>query len=121
MSHHILYVDDDADIRSIVEFAFDDEADFSLHLCASGAEALTAIAANPPDLVLLDVMMPGMDGPSTLRQIQTLANPPPVIFITAKVQLHEVNQLLNLGACAVIAKPFDPMQLPAQVRAVLQP
>jgi CheY-like chemotaxis protein len=117
-SIHILYVDDEADIRSIVEFALEDEADVQLRLCASGAEALQAAAEHRPDLVLLDVMMPGMDGPTTLQRLRGLPgmDQVPVVFVTAKVQPQELEQFKALGAAGVIAKPFDPMQLADQVR-----
>lgn len=118
MTLNILYVDDETDIREIVAFALEDEADMSLRLCASGAEALAAVQLQRPDLVLLDVMMPGMDGPSTLRQLRALPSMAqlPAAFATAKVQPREVDEFKAMGALGVIAKPFDPMTLPAQVR-----
>ncbi len=118
MSLRIVYVDDEPDIREIVTFALEDEADMQVRMCASGSEALRSIQADPPDLVLLDVMMPGMDGPSTLRQIRALPGLSDVVaaFVTAKVQPSEVDEFKAMGAIGVIAKPFDPMLLPAQVR-----
>ena len=118
----ILYVDDEADIRSIVEFALEDEDGFQLTLCESGQDALATVGDLSPDLILLDVMMPGMDGPTTLqhlREIPTLAEIP-VVFVTAKVQPHEVEQFKALGAADVIGKPFDPMSLADQVRDIWQ-
>ena len=115
----ILYVDDEPDIRTIVEFALEDEEGFQLTLCESGQEALARAKDFAPDLILLDVMMPGMDGPTTLqrlREIPALADTP-VVFVTAKVQPHEVEHLKSLGAAGVIAKPFDPMLLAEQIRA----
>jgi len=114
----LLYVDDEDDIRSIVEMAFEDEADFELRLCASGAAALQTVPSYRPDLLLLDVMMPGMDGPSTLKRLRELPGfqDTAAVFITAKVQPNEVEQLKALGAIGVIAKPFDPMALADQVR-----
>lgn len=118
MTLNILYVDDEADIREIVAFALEDEADMCLRVCASGAEALAAVQSQCPDLVLLDVMMPSMDGPSTLRQLRALPDRAhlPAAFVTAKVQPREVDEFKAMGALGVIAKPFDPMTLPAQVR-----
>lgn len=115
---HILYIDDEADIRGIVEYALEDEAAFSLEMCASGQEAITKVAKFKPDLILLDVMMPGMDGPTTLMKLRDLPNTrtTPVIFVTAKVQPHEIAQFKSLGAIAVIAKPFDPISLAPQLR-----
>ena len=115
---NILYVDDEPDIRMIVEYALEDEPDINLAICSSGQEALDKIPGFEPDLVLLDVMMPGMDGPTTLKGLRTIpqTKSTPVIFITAKVQPHEVEQFIALGAIAVIAKPFEPTQLAAQIR-----
>lgn len=118
----IMYVDDEADIRTIVEFALEDEEDFELKICASGQEALDTIGNYRPDFVLLDVMMPGMDGPATLRRIRELPEfaSLPVVFVTAKVQPHEVAYFKSIGAAEVIAKPFDPMLLAGQVRDICQ-
>jgi len=118
----MLYVDDEPDIRMIVEFALEDEQGLTLRLCASGAEALAMVADYQPHLVLLDVMMPNMDGPTTLqqmKQIPALANTL-FAFMTAKVQVHEVAHLKSLGAVAVIAKPFDPMTLVDQIWQIIR-
>jgi two-component system, OmpR family, response regulator len=114
----IMYVDDDADIRTIVRFSLADEKDFDLKMCSSGQEALDTVGEFQPDVVLLDVMMPGMDGPTTMKRLHLLPGfeQVPVAFVTARVQPQEVNQLIALGAIEVIAKPFDPMLLPGQVR-----
>ncbi|MFO1391869.1 MAG: response regulator [Agitococcus sp.] len=117
MSVKVLYVDDETDIRTIVEFALEDEEGLTIKLCASGAEALTTVEDYQPDIILLDVMMPSMDGPTTLqhlRQKPSFAHTP-VVFVTAKVQPNEVAHFKKLGAVAVIAKPFDPMTLAQQV------
>jgi two-component system, OmpR family, response regulator len=116
----ILYVEDDADIRAIAQMALEAVGGFTVIACASGGEALAAAPDAAADLLLLDVMMPGMDGPSTLkglRQLPATANTP-VIFMTAKVQPAEVAQHKALGALDVIAKPFDPMELAAQIREI---
>lgn len=117
---HIMYVDDEPDIRAIAELALQALGGFRVTLCGGGQEALDRAVAAPPDLILLDVMMPGMDGPTTLQamyRIPTLATVP-VVFVTAKAQPTEVARLRELGAADVIAKPFDPMTLPDKVREV---
>jgi two-component system OmpR family response regulator len=116
----IMYVDDEEDIRTIVEFALEDEEDFTLKLCASGQEAIDIIGTYQPDFILLDVMMPGMDGPTTLRKLRQLPGleAVPVAFVTAKVQPKEVAEFKAMGAANVIAKPFDPMSLADQVRTI---
>lgn len=116
----LLYVDDEPDIRMIVEFSLEDEPDFELKVCASGAEALAMVEAYQPHMVLLDVMMPVMDGPATLKQMKTLPALANTVFafMTAKVQAQEVKQLIDLGAVTVIAKPFDPMTLADKIRQI---
>ncbi|PTQ91363.1 response regulator [Agitococcus lubricus] len=118
----ILYVDDEPDIRMIVEFALEDEEGLELVLCASGAEALARVADYQPHLVLLDVMMPTMDGPTTLQQMKQMPELANTLFafMTAKVQPQEVAQLKALGAVSVIAKPFDPMTLVDTVWQILK-
>ena len=116
----VMYVDDEPDIRTIVEFALEDEPGMALQICSSGAQALEAALQFLPDIVLLDVMMPGMDGPTTLQHLKVLpelANTR-FAFVTAKVQPQEVAQFKAMGATAVIAKPFDPMALADQVWAI---
>ncbi len=116
----IMYVEDDPDIQVVARMALEALGGFAVTVCSSGEEALTAAVAEAPDLFLLDVMMPGMDGPATLaalRREPSLADVP-VIFITAKVQTSEVEYYTSLGAVAVISKPFDPMTLAADVRAI---
>lgn len=116
----ILYVEDEPDIREVAEFALDDEG-FELLFCASGREALDQVLEFSPDLILLDVMMPDMDGPSTLKHLRELPGlaSTAVAFLTAKVQPNEIEGFMALGALAVIAKPFDPMALPEQIRELL--
>jgi len=109
----ILYVEDEPDIQMIARVALESVGGFELCVCSSGAEALEKAAEFGPDLLLLDVMMPGMDGPTTLselRKIPQLASTP-VMFMTAKVQPQEVEYLKSLNVADVIAKPFDPMAL----------
>ncbi|MCK5387476.1 MAG: response regulator [Gammaproteobacteria bacterium] len=114
----ILYVEDEPDIQMIARVALENVGGFELLVCSSGAEAVEKAATFGPDMFLLDVMMPGMDGPSTLaelRKIPQLANTP-VMFMTAKVQPQEVEFLKSLNVADVIAKPFDPMGLANNIR-----
>jgi two-component system OmpR family response regulator len=116
----ILYVEDEPDIRAIAQMALEAVGGFAVTACASGSEALAAAPTVAADLLLLDVMMSGMDGPSTLKALRELpatANTP-VIFMTAKVQATEIAQYLELGALDVIHKPFDPMELSAQIARI---
>lgn len=117
----VLYVEDDPDIRSIAELSLRDVGGFDVCLCESGPQALARIEDFSPDLVLLDVMMPGMDGPQTLKALQ---NRPggltvPVIFMTARLQPSEIDEYRLLGAIGVIPKPFDPMTLADNIRRLL--
>lgn len=118
---HVLCVEDDPDIRALVELALGTVGGMRVTGCASGREALGLAAELRPDLVLLDVMMPEMDGIETLRRLR--ADPRtadlPVVFVTAKVQLHEVDAYRAHGAVGVVAKPFDPMRLADEVRRYL--
>ncbi|MBL8269438.1 response regulator [Steroidobacter sp.] len=116
----ILYVDDEPDIREIVQMALGLEPTLSVSTADSGVRALQSMQAHRPDLVLLDVMMPSMDGPTTLQQMrsQPELQAIPVIFMTAKAMPQEVARFRALGAAAVIAKPFDPMLLAEHVFAV---
>ncbi|PUA17155.1 response regulator [Glaciimonas sp. PCH181] len=117
----IMYVEDDLDIQSIATMALESIGGFSVTLCSSGREALQAIENGiQPDLILLDVMMPNMDGPTTLAALRKLPQTAttPTIFMTAKAQPHEIAHFKVLGALDVIAKPFDPMLLAQQIRQV---
>jgi two-component system, OmpR family, response regulator len=116
----ILYVEDEADIRTVARMALEAVGGFEVVACASGAEALHAASSAEADLLLLDVMMPGLDGPSTLAELRKLpaTASTPVIFMTAKVQAAEVAHYRTLGALDVIAKPFDPMQVSAQIMRI---
>jgi len=118
----ILYVEDEPDIQQVARMALEMVGGYTVHVCSSGQEAVDTAAEFAPDLILLDVMMPGMDGPTTLkalREISSLALTP-VAFMTAKVQPNEIQEYIDLGAISVIPKPFDPMTLSAQVAEVWQ-
>jgi two-component system OmpR family response regulator len=114
----ILHVDDEADIREVVELSLGLDPAISVRSCACGADAIAAAAEWCPDMILCDVMMPVMDGPATLARLrespQTVNTP--VVFMTARVQTHEIEHFKSLGAVGVIAKPFDPMTLAESVR-----
>ncbi len=110
---NILYAEDEEDIRAIAQIALEDIGLFSVRYCANGREAIDALKDYTPDLILLDVMMPEMDGPTTLTELRKMnvCTGVPAIFMTAKIQTNEIDEYKTLGAIEVIAKPFDPMTL----------
>lgn len=116
----LLFVEDEPDIQVVARLALEAVGGFQVVICSSGKEALGKAPGFEPDLILLDVMMPGMDGPSTLLALRELPQTAttPVIFMTAKVQPYEVAEYKRLGALDVIAKPFDPMQLSATINSI---
>ena len=116
----VLYVDDDPDICEIVKTTLRCIAGLDVETATSGEEAIDRLFAARPDLVLMDVMMPGLDGPTTLSRIRESAviADIPVIFLTAKVLPEEIARFLELGAIGVIEKPFDPMCLCDQLFAL---
>jgi CheY-like chemotaxis protein len=116
----ILYAEDDPDIQRIARFALERVGGLDLEICSSGADALQRAEAFAPDLVLLDLMLPGMDGQELLgrlRALPTLAQTP-VVFVTAKAQGQEIQDCLDLGALDVVTKPFDPMTLADRLMAL---
>lgn len=116
----VLYVDDEPDIREIATLALELDGTLVVRTCESGEAALAAALDGPPDLVLLDVMMPGLDGPATLARFRERAElvAIPIVFITAKTLPSELQRFRALGAADVISKPFDPMRLLDQVRMI---
>lgn len=118
----ILYVDDEPDIREVAELSLCLDPDFDVRTASSGALALEIVAEWVPDVILLDVMMPGMDGPSTLARLRErdATSAVPVVFVTARAQSSEMQSFATLDAIGVIAKPFDPMTLAKQVRTLLE-
>jgi two-component system, OmpR family, response regulator len=116
----VLYVDDDADICSIVQATLRIVPGLNVQTADSGERAIDLAYELRPDLVLMDVMMPGLDGPSTLKRMRqsVLLADIPVIFLTAKVLPAEIAQFLQLGAIGVIVKPFDPLKLYAELVAL---
>lgn len=117
----VLLVDDDQNIRTLAQMGLEGLTDWKVELAASGAEAISKATAVKPDLIILDVMMPGMDGPTTLGELRKVdeLNAVPVIFMTAKAQTHEVELYQKLGARGIITKPFDPMTLPDDIQGIL--
>lgn len=116
----ILMVEDEPDIQTVAKLALEAVGGFTVRTCSSGPEALDVAPSFRPDLVLLDVMMPGLDGPGTLDALRRTPDGAalPVLFMTAKVQPQEVAHLKALGALGVIAKPFDPMTLASTIREI---
>ena len=115
----VLHVDDEPDIREVVEISLGLDPEFTVRSCPTGEDAVAAAAEWSPDLILLDVMMPGMDGPTTLAHLRKSprTNEIPVIFMTARAQPRELEHFRALGAQGAILKPFDPLTLAASVRS----
>lgn len=119
----LLYVDDEADIREVATFSLELDPGIEVRSAGGGPEAFAMLDSDAwrPDVVLLDVMMPDMDGPAVLAKLRERGDVDgaPVIFITARAQAEERARLLGFGAADVITKPFDPMTLAQDVRAIL--
>lgn len=116
----ILLVEDEKDIQEITKIALEDVGGFTVQVCDSGELALKTVLIFQPQLIIMDVMMPGMDGPQTLSALRNdqATSAIPVIFMTAKAQRSEIDYLMKIGAISVIPKPFDPMLLPDQIRLI---
>lgn len=114
----VLIIDDEDDIRAIAEISLRSVGGLATLVASSGAEGIGRARDEQPDLILLDVMMPGMDGMQTLERLRADETTAaiPVIFMTARVQKHEADTYLDLGAIGVLAKPFNPMELANEVR-----
>jgi CheY-like chemotaxis protein len=121
MAHKVLIIDDDDDIREVAALSLESVAGWEVVSANSGAQGLARAIEHQPDAILLDVMMPGMDGPATFRELRK--NPAtariPVLLLTAKVQSSDQKRFADLGVDAVLFKPFDPLTLPKQISAVL--
>ena len=117
----VLYIDDEPDIREVACMALELDPGIECRGAGSGPEAMTMLTEGgfKPDAVLLDVMMPGKDGPAVLAELRARGFRMPVVFITARAQAHELARFLKLGAEGVITKPFDPMTLALELKAVL--
>lgn len=121
MSKRVLLVDDEDDIREVAGMSLETVAGWTVLAARSGREGVKIATEEHPDAILLDVMMPDMDGPSTFLSLQKeeATKDIPVIFLTAKAQTREQRGFRELGALGVISKPFDPMTLADQVSEIL--
>lgn len=121
MSHKVLIIDDEDDIREVAALSLESVAGWDVVTANSGSQGLARAMEYQPDAILLDVMMPGMDGPSTFRELRK--NPMtakiPVLLLTAKVQSSDQRRFADLGVDAVLFKPFDPLTLSDQIASVL--
>jgi CheY-like chemotaxis protein len=118
---HVLIIDDEYDIRAVAQLTLKAVGGWDVSIAASGTEGLTKAADGQPDVILLDVMMPDMDGIETFQALQ--ANPAtqsiPVILMTAKVQAADQRRFADLGVIGIISKPFKAMKLPSQIAETL--
>ena len=116
----ICYVEDDEDIQRIVRMSLERVGKMTVEVVSDPMVAIERMAAFKPELVMLDWMMPGMDGPTLFRKMKTLAETAslPVVFITAKATSRDMEELLVLGAAGTISKPFSPKDLPDQLRTI---
>ena len=121
MSHRILIVDDEDDIREVAALSLETVAGWEVITANTGAQGLARAIEHLPDAILLDVMMPGMDGPTTFNELRK--NPVtahiPVLLLTAKVQSSDQRRFADLGVDAVLFKPFDPLTLSTEIASVL--
>ena len=117
----LLVIDDEDHIREVAAVSLEMVGGWDVLTASSGAEGIASAQAEQPDAILLDVMMPEMDGPATLRRLRTNASTAhiPVVFLTAKVQASDHRRFAELGVTGVLAKPFDPMVLPDDVAGLL--
>ena len=117
MSHRVLIIDDEEDIRQVAALSLETVAGWDVLMANSGANGIARAEEEQPDAILLDVMMPGMDGPTTFQQLQK--NPAtasiPVVLLTAKVQAADKKRFSDLGVAGVLFKPFDPLTLAQQI------
>lgn len=116
----ILYLEDDPMVSEIGKIALQEVEEFDVRHCWSGPEAVEAVSAFDPDLLLFDVMLPEMDGLQTFAEVKARTGTacPPLVFMTARAQRQEVEAYIAAGAAAVIRKPFDPMTLGAELRRI---
>ena len=118
--NRICYVEDDEDIQRIVRLSLERIGKMTVEVVSDPMVAIERITAFKPELVMLDWMMPGMDGPTLFRKMRATPETKelPVVFITAKASQRELDELRTLGAAGMISKPFSPKDLPAQLRAI---
>jgi CheY-like chemotaxis protein len=121
MYHKILIIDDEEDIREVAALSLETVAGWNVISANSGAQGLARAIEHQPDAILLDVMMPGMDGPTTVRELRK--NPVtasiPILLLTAKVQASDQRRFADLGVQAILFKPFDPLTLSQQIATAL--
>ncbi|HEV2280702.1 MAG TPA: response regulator [Acidobacteriaceae bacterium] len=121
MAYRVLIIDDEDDIREVAALSLESVAGWEVFVADSGPQGLARAIEYQPDAVLLDVMMPGMDGPTTFRELRK--NPAtakiPVLLLTAKVQSSDQRRFADLGVDGVLFKPFDPLTLHSQIAATL--
>lgn len=118
----ILLIDDEDDIREVASLTLEATAGWNVITASSGAEGIRMAESEQPEAIVMDVMMPDMDGPTTFREMQK--NPAvsdiPVVLLTAKVQSVDQRRFKDLGVAAVLFKPFDPMTLAQQIAEILK-
>jgi CheY-like chemotaxis protein len=121
-SPHVLIVEDDADVRIITKLCLTKFGNMQVSEAQSGSEAITKVALNTYDVILLDVMMPEMDGPTTLHELREMPNgaSTPIIFLTAKVLPSDIARLQALSTYEVLTKPFDPLTLGDELRRIMR-
>ena len=121
MPRRILLVDDEDDIREVARLSLEMMRGWEVSTAASGEEALRVAAASAPDAILLDVMMPEMDGPTVVQHLQAeeATAEIPVVFLTAKVQTRDHRRFEHMGVAGVLSKPFDPMVLGDELAGIL--
>ena len=122
MKHRILIIDDEDDIRAVAALTLEAIAGWQVITAASGVEGIRKAIQEQPEAILMDVMMPDMDGPTTFREMQRRREIAhiPVLLLTAKVQGVDQRRFADLGVAGVLFKPFDPMTLAQQISAALQ-
>ena len=118
--NRVCYVEDDEDIQRIVRMSLERIGKMTVEVVGDPTKAIDAMKIFKPDLVMLDWMMPAMDGPTLFRQMKTRPETSslPVVFITAKAAQRDLDELTSLGAAGTISKPFSPKDLPDQLRSI---
>jgi CheY-like chemotaxis protein len=121
-TRRILIVDDEDDIREVAQVSLELVGQYEVLTASSGSEGVRSARHEQPDAILLDVMMPDMDGPATLAELRAdpLTRDIPVVFLTAKTQSSERTRLSQLGAAGILTKPFDPLKLAGEVASTLR-
>ncbi len=117
----VLIIDDEDDIREVAALSLEATVNWNISTAHSGAHGIDSACKNPPEAILMDVMMPGMDGPTTFQELQKDPRTAgiPVILLTAKVQGVDQRRFAGLGVAGVLFKPFDPLTLAHQISEVL--